>query len=36
MQKSMLLIEKGEDYEIYSAVNYWWYQPAVVFVDSDK
>ena len=35
LQKSNLLIEKGEDYEIYSAVNYWGKQ-AVVFVDSDK
>ncbi len=35
-QKSNLLIEKGEDYEIYPAVSYWWGQSAVVFVDSDK
>ena len=36
LQKSKLLIEKGEDYEIYHAAHYWWNQPAVVFVDSDK
>ncbi|CAD7771726.1 hypothetical protein AIOGIFDO_01091 [Candidatus Methanoperedenaceae archaeon GB37] len=36
MQKSKLLIEKGEEYGIYHPAHYWWYQPAVVFVDSDK
>ncbi|RLI77819.1 hypothetical protein DRP05_09080 [Archaeoglobales archaeon] len=35
LQKSKLLIEKGEEYEIYHAAHYWG-PPAVVFVDSDK